>query len=382
MLEISGEIMQNAICHTSRALNHVGNRSNWFRFPFHSQQIRSETIPHLIFNVNSSHGRWNLQDTNTEGSLVNSTVAFPSYAGDVCGDFLRGIYQTLCAASRAEVREERLRYKFTLASDVRTKICRRLDAALFLSSDVPLDGSSFWAWRAISFTFIIERQDPFHWRETSDASCERHHRSFIFAVLILGHCARILRWDRAPRGVSMVLLTFVEGEKCYDSTVTAIEKDSHGDNLTQNLAVLETGDYTRRLFKDSLNEYMTGGRIDKGESDAELSKTPLPMVARFFLIGKLHFETPVIARRHTCGYVAVNCETETLVFLKDTWRVGLHGFKREGIVLRILNAHEAVNFYTLVYHGNVPGHSTMTQELSGHHSEVEKVAHYRLVGLS
>ncbi|KAI0739942.1 hypothetical protein C8Q80DRAFT_1053245, partial [Daedaleopsis nitida] len=59
--------------------------------------------------------------------------------------------------------------------------------------------------------------------------------------------------------------------------------------------------------------------------------------------------------RGTRGYVALDWEKQTFVFLKDAWRILLGGVEQEGAVLGKLNAVGVAHVPTLVAHEDIPG---------------------------
>ncbi|KAI0739955.1 hypothetical protein C8Q80DRAFT_1201375 [Daedaleopsis nitida] len=59
--------------------------------------------------------------------------------------------------------------------------------------------------------------------------------------------------------------------------------------------------------------------------------------------------------RGTRGYVALDWEKQTFVFLKDAWRILLDGVEQEGAVLGKLNAAGVAHVPTLVAHEDIPG---------------------------
>ncbi|EPQ50697.1 hypothetical protein GLOTRDRAFT_50132, partial [Gloeophyllum trabeum ATCC 11539] len=66
--------------------------------------------------------------------------------------------------------------------------------------------------------------------------------------------------------------------------------------------------------------------------------------------------------RGTRGYVALDLESNELVYLKDCWRVDLKGMAKEGEVIRSMNDLQVKYVPTLVCHGDVVGQCTSTQE--------------------
>ncbi|KAL6298853.1 hypothetical protein BKA93DRAFT_931839 [Sparassis latifolia] len=108
--------------------------------------------------------------------------------------------------------------------------------------------------------------------------------------------------------------------------------------------------------------------------------------ARHFLVGKPHFEALGLTGPATRCYIAVDCEREKFVFLKDAWRVDLDDIEMEGHILETLNREKVENVPTLECHGDVEGRFQQTVTHSylklGHPDDlnpIKKHSHYRLV---
>ncbi|TFK77845.1 hypothetical protein K466DRAFT_450174, partial [Polyporus arcularius HHB13444] len=83
-------------------------------------------------------------------------------------------------------------------------------------------------------------------------------------------------------------------------------------------------------------------------------------------------------------YIAIDCTTEKLVFLKDAWRFKDVDYltEREGLVLKQLNDAGVPHVPTLLCEAELPGQQTKTQLLkpSNHDlTEVVELHHYRMV---
>ncbi|KAH9947449.1 hypothetical protein B0H21DRAFT_891271 [Amylocystis lapponica] len=156
-------------------------------------------------------------------------------------------------------------------------------------------------------------------------------------------------------------------------------------------------DFARQCFEESLAsdwprwrltvcdepaDALGGDSSDAGASDASSSSTrPSGKASRDFLVCKPHFKTPGVAGRGTRGYIAIDCETGELVFLKDAWRVDLDDIMREGDVLEHLASKGVQNIPTVLCHGDVRGQCTVTYEFEQREAAhpMKKHAHYRLV---
>ncbi|GBE82916.1 hypothetical protein SCP_0413030 [Sparassis crispa] len=106
--------------------------------------------------------------------------------------------------------------------------------------------------------------------------------------------------------------------------------------------------------------------------------------ARFFLVGKPHFNAEGVVGRCTRGYIAVDCQDESFVFLKDVWRVDHPDMPKEGYILEDLNLHGVEHIPKVVCHGDVESQQTLTQlcwlrTIEDETNPFKTHTHYRLV---
>ncbi|KAL6308492.1 hypothetical protein BKA93DRAFT_516511 [Sparassis latifolia] len=250
----------------------------------------------------------------------------------------------------------------------------------------------------------------------------RQHRCFVFTVLILGDCVRIIRWDHAGAIVTHkfnymttehlgeFLWRFshmTDEQQGYDMSAVPVVPGSADYELMSKMAMPmdppdpSKGDYARRSFVKSLDlkasnedgpdEWLcwkftivpekwrqkgdvstdrpiaTDANSDEDRATPPSNVSEMP-AARHFLVGKPHFESPGMTGRFTRCYIAVDCEGKKFVFLKDVWRVDLEDIEMEGRILQTLNKEGVENIPTLECHGDVEGRYQQT-----------KHAHYRLV---
>ncbi|GBE82935.1 predicted protein [Sparassis crispa] len=271
----------------------------------------------------------------------------------------------------------------------------------------------------------------------------RQHRHFFFTVLILGDHARLLRWDRC--GAVITEKFKYKGTPLFGSFLWQF---SHLSRTQQgcdpNAEIVQSGskeaglvrrfistqqssmsNYTYTMFRKSMNdtnwlwwklrivpeveelveetqEHPRSGNRKRARGGTQ----PGPNTkrrrgpgghatfdndnnapARYFLVGKPHYEQTKLPGRGTRGYIALDCEEEKPVFLKDAWRCDPLPLKKEGCVLKALNNAGVENVPTLVCHCDVDSQRTRTQDLwtlknSGAASENDApktLIHYRLV---
>ncbi|EPQ50689.1 hypothetical protein GLOTRDRAFT_13566, partial [Gloeophyllum trabeum ATCC 11539] len=217
-------------------------------------------------------------------------------------------------------------------------------------------------------------------------------RTHMFSMIILGGYARIIRWDRAgavfteridyvacPEKLAMFLWHFAHldrRQQGYDDTAELIEEDSR----LHNMMMKKIADGSKMSAKDKdLPEAYVLDYFKDSSSGAALG----PTKPRYFLVGRPHFTAPGMTGRATRGYVALDEENNELVYLKDCWRVDLPDMTREGDVIQLMNNEGVQCVPTLVYHGDIEGQRTSTQEHwsgdTGKPSSFRPHQHYRLV---
>ncbi|KAI0713684.1 hypothetical protein C8Q76DRAFT_843970, partial [Earliella scabrosa] len=252
-----------------------------------------------------------------------------------------------------------------------------------------------------------------------DRSCAHQHRTAVFVFLANGSKMRVTRWDHSGviftpafdytdrsdllcdllRGFS--LLT-AEGQGLDPTAILLSPTDPDYAAMTEAAKILqsdlseeegttvelelEDGEFfvfkfQRTMFADSLKD-PTWPRYKLLVKDRNRGD-------RYFLVGKPCFSAPGIIGRGTRGYAALDCQTQRIVFLKDTWRRSYDGVEQEGRVLEKLGAAGVPNIPTLICHGDL-GQET---ELSKHWATLtrkrksrrnapcpfQKLLHYRLV---
>ncbi|KAI1781857.1 hypothetical protein LXA43DRAFT_593685 [Ganoderma leucocontextum] len=288
-----------------------------------------------------------------------------------------------------------------------------MHAAVYRSMDVPKRGHAHWADQKVpvQFSRYVAGADPFEetrldedyteirrerkrLREHIAAAAEllfaTQQRVFLFMILIIGKRLRLLRWDRAGVIVtpsvdyveqsvllcdSLRRLSLLDDISLgFDPTATrlrtrdpdfmrmdaaAVDDPSDVHHTERRIQEGEIGDafkfvfrYVRSLFRDTISGDWPRYRLRVEDRDD----------ARDYLVGKpLHLPSGVVGRG-TRGYVALDCETQRFVWLKDAWRACDLVTEREGDVLGKLNLAGVTNVPTLVCHGDVPNQATVTSE--------------------
>ncbi|KAI0927318.1 hypothetical protein AcV5_007876 [Taiwanofungus camphoratus] len=282
---------------------------------------------------------------------------------------------------------------------------QKVDAGLYADADAPHDGRPHWASQRMWVEWKREKQthDPFddNRSEFEAMSQQRQrvrgqiisyaakvfahqHRKFLFTIIILRDCARILFWDRSGAAVTEKFNYRQQPEKLgeflwrfsrlspeqqgYDPTASMVVEGTEDYELMNRMAsnTMESSDYIREYFQNSLDGEWTRWKLSVEEeipSSETSTSTGTVKRCRHFLVGKPHFLASGVAGRGTRGYVAIDVETKKFVFLKDAWRVDLPGIQKEGDVVRTLNEKEVEHVPTLVCHGDIGSQCTVVQDL-------------------
>ncbi|KAH9947387.1 hypothetical protein B0H21DRAFT_739347 [Amylocystis lapponica] len=311
-----------------------------------------------------------------------------------------------CQVSGEEYQAVSTQFKYDPSDPSKQKV----DCGLYLKEDAPTDGRTKWSTQRLFIEFKKDSNtgDPFndkkaalgHFEATSQKGIYnrgqlisyasdlflRQQRLHAFSVIILGFCARIIRWDRSGAIVTEKFNYVEEPGKLgeffhrfsqlsnidqgYDPTATLVKEDDADFERMQSAAKkkLEENDYIREYFQKSLCEGWPCWRVtvedepDDPTAEQSTSNTPKKGTTskRHFLIAKPHFyERPVVGRG-TRGYVAYDKTSKEFVFLKDTWRVDGDGITKEGAILRELARKKVRNIPTVVCHGDVQGQGQET----------------------
>ena len=198
-------------------------------------------------------------------------------------------------------------------------------------------------------------------------------RKFVFMVLFLGKYARVVRFDRSGIIASEKIDYKKDGAELteflvryarlgptnrgHDPSATRISPtDALGEQLKRHgadAAEKDPEDHVQKLFNQSLDEKWPWWKLCVHDEESE--------VDRWFAVGKPHFYAGGVAGRGTRGYVAVPLDddgeavdsTGNFVYLKDAWRVDHEGMKKEGVILKALNAAKVPHIPTLLYHGDL-----------------------------
>ncbi|KAL6308498.1 hypothetical protein BKA93DRAFT_822244 [Sparassis latifolia] len=301
--------------------------------------------------------------------------------------------------------------------------------ALFRNEDAHTKESELhWSYEVLSIIYkpdatvddlFAEEKDPnlpdaemcattrAHIQSIASTILSRQHRTSVFTVLFFPTCARLMRWDRHgaivteqfPIKVTQDLATFFwrfarlsPEQQGYDPTAKLVLPGSDDHRLMVDISqsMYRQNACARAMFAESLEDpdrpcwklrvvpegrvpmarrrrtkRPTCGKRRKAVPQEEKDEENEEAYARYFLVGKPHFEHTDLPGRGTRGYVALDCKTKKLVFLKDSWRFDPPVHQTEGAALKTLKKAKVTNIPTLVCYGDIGDQRTRTLEFVG-----------------
>ncbi|OSD02308.1 hypothetical protein PYCCODRAFT_1459218 [Trametes coccinea BRFM310] len=291
---------------------------------------------------------------------------------------------------------------------------QKIDAAFYKAGDVPTDGRPHWGDQLISVEFKRHEtnKDPFDDRDDRelDATADERkkvrgqiisyaevvfrvqHRTFLFMLLIIGRNFRLLRWDRSGTIVTRAIDYVAEPEVLcellwrmslqtdeqlgLDPSATRLRSHDRDYNLMDFYAQEHAADlatHERVLTAEELKtmgdppvfKYVRASFAHSLASSWPRYRLEVPCEGgvRTFLVCRPMFFANGMAGRGTRGYVALDCQTQRFVWLKDVWRVYYKRLMQEGAVLEKLNKDKVVHVPTLLCHGDIREQTTLTSDI-------------------
>ena len=293
---------------------------------------------------------------------------------------------------------------------------QKVDGALFNAEDAPTDGRPHWADQlvAIEFKRGSKELDPFEDYDLqfktikpsqakvrgqvasyADLIFNIQHRTFLIMLLVMGRRVRVLRWDRSGVATTPAIDYVLRWEwfcevlwrisvlakhapECLGQDPTAVrirnkdprwkimedaalERDTDVDAKARKLQDGDLPDaftwkYVRTLFRMSLVKGWPRFELAVPDANAAGGR-------RKFLVCRPYFSAKGVIGRGTRGYAALDMRTGEFTWLKDAWRADYKGVDKEGDILAKLNEAEIESVPTLVCHGDVNDHTTLTPAL-------------------
>lgn len=189
------------------------------------------------------------------------------------------------------------------------------------------------------------------------------HRTHVFSLSIMGHHARIIRWDRAGAIVSKSF-DYVSSKHLIDflSRYEHATPERRGYDRTVIPALPEE----IAAFTSAVNSYAeefsaaTGKQLDiDATMNADFPACKISVGGgpspQTYIVRSPFFNATSPCGRATRGYLALDCSSEEpeLVFLKDTWRVNVAGVPSETDIYNTLKEKEVPHLPTVIASGDV-----------------------------
>ncbi|TFY69116.1 hypothetical protein EVG20_g3296 [Dentipellis fragilis] len=201
-------------------------------------------------------------------------------------------------------------------------------------------------------------------------------RCFCFSVCLIDQKdARLIRWDRSGAIVSERFDMTKDG----NALVEFLWRFNH-------LSYAQRGHDPSVTVASSAEKALAEKHAMMGDIHKVLVVNDVDKAKRYFLISAPTEYKLVVTGRASFGDIALDMETETQVWLKDSWRIDLDEMEKECDIYRKLRANNVRNIAELVCGGDVvggAGQKTVTQDYadaSWRHGEVALLPHrhYRL----
>ncbi|KAI0319060.1 hypothetical protein OF83DRAFT_1112345 [Amylostereum chailletii] len=192
------------------------------------------------------------------------------------------------------------------------------------------------------------------------AQLKHQSRMFAFAVLLVDGWARLIRWDRsgaivterfAWTGASSPLAEFL---RRFDG----LSPEQRGHDPTVSVPTQEAAAAAREAFSAS-------PLADVSPDDplrAFAVRDDVTNEDHAYIVAPPQWYSRTLAGRATFGYIAFDPSTQTLVYLKDTWRIAEAGLQKEGDVYRRLHEQGVLHIAPMLCAGDVDGQRTLTQD--------------------
>ncbi|KAI0739949.1 hypothetical protein C8Q80DRAFT_1288989 [Daedaleopsis nitida] len=216
------------------------------------------------------------------------------------------------------------------------------------------------------------------------------HRTCVYTLFVDHATFRVLRWDRTAvlltepvdylesvagtRELLEFLYAFArldDAAQGLDPSATLLDEASCGWRRMDFLARAHPGDtdsYEESCSGHDTHVVETFQHVRESFAQSLVAGWPryrLMVDGRVFLVcwpingededPDQNKASNAVFGRGTRGYVALDWEKQTFVFLKDAWRILLDGVEQEGAVLGKLNAAGVAHVPTLVAHEDIPG---------------------------
>jgi hypothetical protein len=207
-----------------------------------------------------------------------------------------------------------------------------------------------------------------------------HYPRFCFTVLVVGKCARLLRWDRA----GVIVSSRIDYVAHPEQLCKLFWLYAHADASTRgyDTSIRQASKSEEEVFRDTiharlvadapfLREDTAPGAVQTADdiANARMERyhqlghvVAIKMKGKEFLVSRPLVSPSGIVSRATRAYWAVEAVSKKVVFLKDSWRYDVEWITPEGVIHRRLNEKKVANIATLVCEGDVHVYDADGQE--------------------
>ncbi|KAI0689065.1 hypothetical protein BC835DRAFT_1370652 [Cytidiella melzeri] len=229
-------------------------------------------------------------------------------------------------------------------------------------------------------------------------------RTHLFQLLVCGNTARFLFWDRAgaitsdkfkyttQAGAKLLAEFFwrfnhmTDEARGVDLTARGADEEEKGafsQKIREFIGNMQDGNHRQRNIPNAEHTLEESYPVYKMTVKDEKSEMEL-------LVQRPFFKASSAIGRGTRGYVAVDKQTEEVLFLKDTWRVNHPLMKTESEVYRILEVYRVPHVPRIICGGDVKDSNGKTQvtisvawaesqKLRVAYAKLRNHAHHRIV---
>ncbi|KAI0312806.1 hypothetical protein OF83DRAFT_1144285, partial [Amylostereum chailletii] len=187
---------------------------------------------------------------------------------------------------------------------------------------------------------------------------DEHPRVFLFSVLIVEDKARLLRWDHSGVVVTEQFDWLVEDSPLADflHRLDVSSPEQCGLDSTVSFPTPEEVSRAQAAFERSGSDPHPPNTFHKfAVTDDVTGETRYLVAGRPQVIGRS------LAGRATSGYVAVDLQDDSLVWLKDSWRHDVKIACKEADVYRRLSEANVPHVSPMLVGGDVLEHKTESQ---------------------
>ncbi|KAI0310403.1 hypothetical protein OF83DRAFT_1178581 [Amylostereum chailletii] len=188
---------------------------------------------------------------------------------------------------------------------------------------------------------------------------EEYPRIFLFSILIIEDKARLIRWDHSGVVVTERFDWLVEDSPLamFLRLFDASTPEQRGLDPTVSFPTPEEAIRAQAVFERSVVDACPDNLLCKFAVTDEVTGETRHLVA-----GRPQASGRSLAGRATSGYVAVDLQDDSLVWLKDSWRLDIKTAFKEADIYRRLSDANVPHVSSMLVGGDVLGHQTESQK--------------------